>query len=163
MGRGRDDLHITVPSIFRCPISLDVMKSPVSLCTGVTYDRASIQRWLNSGNNTCPATMQILQSKEFVPNRNLQRLIQIWFDSVTRRQLETDSAANSAVPCQDQINLLVKQLDNNNFFSSLTKIVCFARESEENREILASIDGFERGVRFHEKCGIGRQINRTGG
>ncbi|KAK9012708.1 hypothetical protein V6N11_040746 [Hibiscus sabdariffa] len=146
MGRGRHELHITVPSIFRCPISLDVMKSPVSLCTGVTYDRASIQRWLESGNNTCPATMQVLQSKEFVPNRNLQRLIQIWSDSVARRQLEADSASDSAVPSQDQINLLVKRLDNNNFFSSLTKIVCFARESEENREFLARIDGFLNAV-----------------
>ncbi|KAK8607038.1 hypothetical protein V6N13_052789 [Hibiscus sabdariffa] len=122
------------------------MRSPVSLCTGVTYDRASIQRWLDSGNNTCPATMQVLQSKEFVPNRNLQRLIQIWSDSVARRQLEADPAANSAVPSQDQINLLVKQLDNNNFLSSLTKIVCFARESEENREFLVRIDGFLNAV-----------------
>ncbi|KAE8706811.1 U-box domain-containing protein 29 [Hibiscus syriacus] len=135
---GRNDLYITVPSIFRCPISLDVMKSPVSLCTGVTYDRASIQRWLDSGNNTCPATMQVLLSKEFVPNRNLQRFIQIWSDSIAHRQLE----ANSAVPSQDQIGLLVKQLDNSNFVSSLKKIVCFARESEENLEFLARIDGF---------------------
>ncbi|GFY91253.1 CYS, MET, PRO, and GLY protein 2 [Actinidia rufa] len=55
---GRDDLYISVPTFFKCPISLDVMKSPVSLCTGVTYDRSSIQRWLDSGHNTCPATMQ---------------------------------------------------------------------------------------------------------
>ncbi|KAA8531035.1 hypothetical protein F0562_005744 [Nyssa sinensis] len=63
----RDDLYITVPSFFKCPISLDVMKSPVSLCTGVTYDRSSIQRWLDSGNNTCPATMQVLQNKDLRP------------------------------------------------------------------------------------------------
>ncbi|KAE8709935.1 U-box domain-containing protein 29 [Hibiscus syriacus] len=139
---GRNDLCITVPNIFRCPISLDVMKSPVSLCTGVTYDRASIQQWLDSGNNTCPATMQVLLSKEFVPNRNLQRLIQIWSDSATRHQLE----ANSPVPSHDHINLLVKQLDNENFVSSLQKIVWFARESEENREFLARIDGFVNAV-----------------
>ncbi|XWS33182.1 hypothetical protein CRYUN_Cryun22dG0057400 [Craigia yunnanensis] len=138
---GRDNLYITVPSFFRCPISLDVMKSPVSLCTGVTYDRDSIQQWLDSGNNTCPATMQILQSKEFVPNRNLQRLIQVWSDSVARRQLDTDSATNLVVPSQDQVKVLVKQLDNK-CFSSLTKIVSFARESEENREFLARMDGF---------------------
>ncbi|XWS41367.1 hypothetical protein CRYUN_Cryun17cG0075500 [Craigia yunnanensis] len=143
---GRDNLYITVPSFFRCPISLDVMKSPVSLCTGVTYDRASIQRWLDSGNNTCPATMQVLQSKEFVPNRNLQRLIQIWSDSVARRQLDAESAANSVVvPSQNQVKVLVKQLDNN-CFSSLTKIACFARESEENREFLARMDGFLNAV-----------------
>ncbi|KAE8665991.1 U-box domain-containing protein 27 [Hibiscus syriacus] len=142
----RDDLYITVPSLFRCPISLDVMKSPVSLCTGVTYDRASIQRWLDSGNNTCPATMQVLQSKEFVPNRNLQRLIQVWFDSVARRQVDAELAgANSGVPSQDQVKLLVKQLDSS-CLSSLMKIVCFARESEENREFLARMDGFFNSV-----------------
>lgn len=54
-----DQYNIAVPSFFRCPISLDLMKSPVSLCTGVTYDRSSIQRWLDGGNNTCPATMQV--------------------------------------------------------------------------------------------------------
>ncbi|XVE86575.1 hypothetical protein DITRI_Ditri18aG0044400 [Diplodiscus trichospermus] len=143
---GRDGLYITVPSFFRCPISLDVMKSPVSLCTGVTYDRASIQRWLDSGNNTCPATMQILQSKEFVPNRNLQRIIQIWSESVARRQLDAEPVANSiVVPSQDQVKVLVKQLDNN-CFSFLTKIVCFARDSEENREFLARMDGFLNAV-----------------
>ncbi|XVF61876.1 hypothetical protein PTKIN_Ptkin08bG0169500 [Pterospermum kingtungense] len=136
---GRDDLYITIPTFFRCPISMDVMKSPVSLCTGVTYDRASIQRWLDSGNNTCPATMQVLQSKDFVPNRNLQRLIQIWSDSVARRQLDANSVI---VPSQDQVKALVQQLDKNGCFSSLTKIVCFARESEENREFLVQLDGF---------------------
>nr|VDD52127.1 unnamed protein product [Brassica oleracea] len=57
------ETYITVPSFFKCPISLDVMRSPVSLCTGVTYDRASIQRWLDGGNNTCPATMQVLRTE----------------------------------------------------------------------------------------------------
>ncbi|KAJ4814091.1 U-box domain containing protein [Rhynchospora pubera] len=72
------EVKIPVPSFFRCPISLDVMRSPVSLCTGVTYDRASIQRWLDSGNTTCPATMQPLPSTDLVPNLTLQRLIRLW-------------------------------------------------------------------------------------
>ncbi|CAN6686906.1 unnamed protein product [Malus baccata var. baccata] len=29
MGRERDHLYITVPNLFRCPISMDVMRSPV--------------------------------------------------------------------------------------------------------------------------------------
>ncbi|XP_017631982.1 U-box domain-containing protein 29-like [Gossypium arboreum] len=138
----RDDLYIVVPSSFRCPILLDVMKSPVSLCTGVTYDRANIQRWLDSGNNTCPATMQVLESKDLILNRNLQRLIQIWLDSVACRQLDAESVRNSVVvPSQNQVKLLVKHLDINCFLS-LTKIICFARESEENREFLAKMDRF---------------------
>ncbi|CAA0811073.1 U-box domain-containing protein 29 [Striga hermonthica] len=68
----------TVPSYFLCPISLEVMTSPVSLCTGVTYERSNIQRWLDAGNNTCPATMQLLHSKDLVPNHTLHHLIQIW-------------------------------------------------------------------------------------
>jgi hypothetical protein len=71
-------LEVKIPSYFRCPISLDVMRSPVSLCTGVTYDRASIQRWLDSGNTTCPATMLPLPSTDLVPNLTLRSLISRW-------------------------------------------------------------------------------------
>ncbi|XP_002517222.2 U-box domain-containing protein 27 [Ricinus communis] len=142
----RDDLYINVPSLFRCPISLDVMKSPVSLSTGVTYDRASIQRWLDNGNNTCPATMQVLQSKDFVPNRTLQRLIQIWSDSVEHYQSHrrVDSAVdNSVVPSQDEIKCIVEDIEKNRCcFDDLRKIMCFGEESEENRSFLAKMDGF---------------------
>ncbi|XP_004288345.1 PREDICTED: U-box domain-containing protein 27-like [Fragaria vesca subsp. vesca] len=142
---GRDDLYITVPSFFRCPISLDVMKSPVSLCTGVTYDRASIQRWLDDGNNTCPATMQVLPSKDFVPNRTLHRLIQIWSDSVRSQRdgIESDSISNSAA-AKDQVVELIQQMDRHSSSSvdSLGKIVRFAEKSEENRKFLAKSDGF---------------------
>ncbi|XP_061345112.1 U-box domain-containing protein 27 [Gastrolobium bilobum] len=136
----RDDLYITVPSLFRCPISLDVMKSPVSLCTGVTYDRSSIQRWLDNGNNTCPATMQVLHSKDFVPNRTLQRLIQIWSDSVRHRVDSPESPASTeSAPSKDQILLAITDLESSgeNRFDSLAKIVRFAQDSEENRDFLA--------------------------
>ncbi|RRT79938.1 hypothetical protein B296_00002673 [Ensete ventricosum] len=85
-------LEVKIPSLFRCPISLDVMRSPVSLCTGVTYDRAYIQRWLESGNTTCPATMLPLPSTDLVPNHTLQRLIHLW-DFLLR---EISSASTSA-------------------------------------------------------------------
>lgn len=140
----RDDLYITVPSFFRCPISLDVMKSPVSLCTGVTYDRASIQRWLDSGNNTCPATMQVLQSKEFVPNRTLQRLIQIWSDSVQHRVDSFESATRRPVVLsQDEVKDLISVAisKNEDFSENLTKIFAFAKESDENKKFLAKFDG----------------------
>ncbi|KAK2973128.1 hypothetical protein RJ640_012192 [Escallonia rubra] len=137
----RDDLCITVPTFFRCPISLDVMTSPVSLCTGVTYDRSSIQRWLDSGNNTCPATMQVLHTKDFVPNHTLHRLIQIWSDSVlTRPSPESDS------PTPDQARHLVHQIQRNpsgdSCFRCIAKLSSFANDSDQNRKLLASTDGF---------------------
>ncbi|XP_010462904.1 PREDICTED: U-box domain-containing protein 27 [Camelina sativa] len=143
----KDDLCITVPTFFRCPISLDVMKSPVSLCTGVTYDRASIQRWLDGGNNTCPATMQILQNKDFIPNRTLQRLIEIWSDSVRRRAC-VESSAELAAPTRDEISDAIDRVkiekEDRDDREVLSKIVRFGRESDDNRGFLAGKDDFVR-------------------
>lgn len=144
---GRDDLYITVPSFFRCPISLDVMKSPVSLCTGMTYDRSSIQRWLDGGNNTCPATMQVLQTKDFVPNHNLQRLIRIWSDSALTRRPSDPTRNNPPPPItRDQARNLVTEIQNPNpnpnLFDAITKLVSFAKDSDQNRKLLATTDRF---------------------
>ncbi|RLM75695.1 hypothetical protein C2845_PM15G08030 [Panicum miliaceum] len=88
-------LEVKIPSFFRCPISLDVMRSPVSLCTGVTYDRASIQRWLDSGNTTCPATMLPLPSTDLVPNLTLRSLIAHWAATCSPTAAGGASAASS--------------------------------------------------------------------
>eukprot|EP00249_Psilotum_nudum_P032345 c47727_g1_i1 orf=195-1223(+) len=78
---GPSEPQVSIPPFFRCPISLDLMRDPVSVCTGVTYDRASIEKWIDSGNNTCPATMQTLQSYDLIPNHTLRRLIQDWCEA----------------------------------------------------------------------------------
>ncbi|KAG7550098.1 U box domain [Arabidopsis thaliana x Arabidopsis arenosa] len=137
-----DDLYITtVPCFFKCPISLDVMKSPVSLSTGVTYDRVSIQRWLDGGNNTCPATMQILQNKEFVPNLTLHRLIDLWSDSINRRA--GSESPESDTPTKEDINDAIERIRiENDDCDVLSKILRFAKESDENREFLAGKDDF---------------------
>lgn len=61
---------------FRCPISLELMTDPVTISTGQTYDRASIQKWLNAGNRICPKTGEKLTNTELVPNTTLKKLIQ---------------------------------------------------------------------------------------
>ncbi|TKY73856.1 U-box domain-containing protein 27 [Spatholobus suberectus] len=144
MVRVRDDLCITVPSFFKCPISLDVMKSPVSLCTGVSYDRSSIQRWLDGGNNTCPATMQVLQTKDFIPNRTLHSLIQIWSDSVRHQ------TASEPVPSPDQALRAIADLQTDSLrFGSLAKLLHFAKDSHQNKLFLAKAEGFvNKLVRF---------------
>ncbi|CAO2831051.1 unnamed protein product [Amaranthus hypochondriacus] len=144
-----DDLYITVPSFFKCPISLDIMKSPVSLSTGVTYDRVSIQQWLESGNNTCPATMQVLDSKEFVPNHTLQRLIQIWCNnnhlSHFRSNLNPKFQSISCAVVTDLIKQLVEKEHAAGFgimFEIFVKILCFATESDDNTKFLANDEKF---------------------
>ncbi|CAM6093516.1 unnamed protein product [Calypogeia fissa] len=68
----------TVPNFFKCPISLQLMKDPVTLTTGQTYERRSIETWFAEGHNTCPSTMQVLCSMDIAPNHTMQRLIEQW-------------------------------------------------------------------------------------
>ncbi|XWS66562.1 hypothetical protein CRYUN_Cryun05aG0210200 [Craigia yunnanensis] len=71
--------EIDVPPFFLCPISLEIMKDPVTVLTGITYDRESIEKWLFSGKNTtCPVTKQVIADCELTPNHTLRRLIQSW-------------------------------------------------------------------------------------
>ncbi|KAK8613346.1 hypothetical protein V6N13_101111 [Hibiscus sabdariffa] len=71
--------EIDVPPFFICPISLEIMKDPVTVPTGITYDRESIEKWLFSGKNAaCPVTKQAVSDCELVPNHTLRRLIQSW-------------------------------------------------------------------------------------
>lgn len=87
----REDLdqEMAIPHLFRCPISLDVFTDPVTLCTGQTYDRPSIEKWLQLGHLTCPVTMQRLQDPTVVPNHTLRHLIEQW-NSLGRRPIDPD-------------------------------------------------------------------------
>lgn len=71
-------MELTIPSHFRCPISLDLMKDPVTLSTGITYDRESVEKWIESGKETCPVTNQILASFDLIPNHAIRKRIQDW-------------------------------------------------------------------------------------
>ncbi|XP_010509777.1 PREDICTED: U-box domain-containing protein 17-like [Camelina sativa] len=69
----------TLPKDFVCSISLSLMKDPVIVSTGQTYDRSSIVRWFEEGYFTCPKTGQkLVDSSCIVPNRALRELITRW-------------------------------------------------------------------------------------
>ncbi|KAI9102230.1 hypothetical protein K1719_023740 [Acacia pycnantha] len=67
-----------VPDEFRCPISLDLMRDPVIVSSGHTYDRISIAQWINSGHHTCPKSGQRLIHTALIPNYALKSLVQQW-------------------------------------------------------------------------------------
>ncbi|XP_020680545.1 U-box domain-containing protein 11 [Dendrobium catenatum] len=67
-----------IPEDFLCPISLELMRDPVIVSTGQTYERSFIQRWINCGNRTCPKTQQKLQNLTLTPNYILRSLIMQW-------------------------------------------------------------------------------------
>ncbi|MFS7977698.1 putative U box domain, Zinc finger, RING/FYVE/PHD-type [Helianthus anomalus] len=40
-----------IPSVFICPISLEPMEDPVTLCTGQTNERSNILKWFSLGRS----------------------------------------------------------------------------------------------------------------
>lgn len=73
------DDHEMIPPYFICPISLQIMKDPVIVCSGVSYDRASIDRWLSAyHHHSCPVTNQPLPDRTLTPNTTLLNLINSW-------------------------------------------------------------------------------------
>ncbi|XP_074576983.1 U-box domain-containing protein 17-like [Curcuma longa] len=75
---GSSDFSLTIPKDFCCPISLDLMKDPVVVSTGQTYDRSSITQWIEAGHRSCPNSGQTLTHNRLVPNRALRTLISQW-------------------------------------------------------------------------------------
>ncbi|ESQ44979.1 hypothetical protein EUTSA_v10010199mg [Eutrema salsugineum] len=70
-----------IPEYFRCPISLELMKDPVIVSTGQTYERSSIQKWLDAGHKTCPKSQETLLHSGLTPNYVLKSLIGLWCES----------------------------------------------------------------------------------
>ncbi|KAK1420810.1 hypothetical protein QVD17_22687 [Tagetes erecta] len=70
-----------IPDDFRCPISLELMKDPVIVSTGQTYERSCIEKWLEAGHRTCPKTQQNLTSTALIPNYVLRSLIAQWCET----------------------------------------------------------------------------------
>eukprot|EP00210_Caulerpa_lentillifera_P007248 g6935.t1 len=58
----------SIPDVFICPISRELMTDPVALAdTGQIYDRSSIVGWFREGHNTCPLTGTQLYSQRLIP------------------------------------------------------------------------------------------------
>jgi hypothetical protein len=140
-----EEAATVVPSFFKCPILLELMRDPVVLCTGQSYKRGSIEPWLEAGNHTCPATMQTLISLELVPNHTLRRLIQNWCEahggsgssSTLVRLLSTPSMPVAADTVAKMLREVQSSVDP---LPSLKNIRSMARESERNRKCIQESD-----------------------
>ncbi|KAJ8765276.1 hypothetical protein K2173_011973 [Erythroxylum novogranatense] len=130
--------EMPIPHLFRCPISLDLFKDPVTLCTGQTYDRSSIEKWLGAGNLTCPVTMQKLHDVSMVPNHTLRHLIDQWLQMGPR----IDPDYLSAMEC---LSLLKHNLESPDVtleqkFPTLNRIQALAEESPSNCSYFLQLD-----------------------
>ncbi|KAL3843915.1 hypothetical protein ACJIZ3_001318 [Penstemon smallii] len=146
------DIGVQIPFYFRCPISLELMCDPVTVCTGQTYDRSSIESWVATGNTTCPITRLPLTDFNLIPNHTLRRLIQDW--CVANRSFGVERIPTPKQPAEPiQVRSLLKQASSASTpyrlrVTALRKLRGLARDSDMNlsvilannaREILLSI------------------------
>ncbi|BAF08999.2 U-box domain-containing protein 25 [Oryza sativa Japonica Group] len=132
---GLDTAGVQVPWYFRCPISLELMRDPVTVSTGQTYDRASIESWVATGNTTCPVTRSPLdRAFTLIPNHTLRRLIQDW--CVAHRSLGVERIPTPKQPADpDLIRSLLAQCP---ALPPLRKLRALARDSDKNRLVMAT-------------------------
>ncbi|KAJ4353723.1 uncharacterized protein N0V89_005453 [Didymosphaeria variabile] len=70
-------LEFVIPTDYLCPISIELMEDPVSTTDGFTYERRSIERWLQS-HETSPCTNLVLQATDLMPNFGTKSAIAEW-------------------------------------------------------------------------------------
>lgn len=140
--------EIDVPSHFLCPISLQLMKDPVTLSTGITYDRENIEKWLFSfQNNTCPVTKQTLLETDLnnlIPNHTLRRLIQSWCTLNASFGVERIPTPKSPID-RTQILKLINEAKKfpEKQLNCLVKLRSIVFESERNKKCLESAGAIE--------------------
>ncbi|KAK9156861.1 hypothetical protein Scep_003435 [Stephania cephalantha] len=104
--------EVEVPQYFLCPISLQIMRDPVTVITGITYDRESIHQWLiSSGTNKayCPLTKQVIpRDSDLTPNHTLRRLIQAW--CAANMSANSIPITPKSPPTKASINKLLQEL-----------------------------------------------------
>lgn len=137
--------NVKVPPFFVCPISLEIMKDPVTLPTGITYDRDSIEKWLYvKKNNTCPVTKQVLlDDDQLIPNHTVRRLIQSW---CTLNPLSgVERLPTPRIPIsKSQIIKLLKDLKHPNLqMKSLKRLKVLVLENETNKRSMEAVGAID--------------------
>ncbi|KAF4374043.1 hypothetical protein F8388_007949 [Cannabis sativa] len=138
------DLGVQIPYHFRCPISLELMCDPVTVSTGQTYDRASIESWVATGNTTCPVTRSPLTDFTLIPNHTLRRLIQEW--CVANRSFGVQRIPTPKQPADPaMVRSLLSQASSMTIapqsrLSALRRLRGLARDSDKNRAVISAFD-----------------------
>ncbi|KAF4402780.1 hypothetical protein G4B88_010232 [Cannabis sativa] len=116
------------------------MKDPVTLSTGITYDRESIEKWLFSGKNECcPVSKQpIIPDSDLTPNHTLRRLIQAWCTMNASHGIERIPTPKPPINKTQIIKLINDAKSPQSQIKCLRRLRSIAAESETNKRCLES-------------------------
>jgi hypothetical protein len=96
---------VPIPSYFCCPLSLELMLDPVIVASGQTYERSSIQKWLDHGLTICPKTHQSLAHTNLITNYTVKAMIANWCDENNIKLHNSESTNFVSLPSpSDQVS-----------------------------------------------------------
>lgn len=131
-----DRLHIEpLYDAFVCPLTKQVMRDPVTLENGQTFERQAIEKWFKeckeSGRKlVCPLTLQELRSTELNPSMALRNTIEEWTArnetaqlDIARRSLNMGSPENETLQALKYIQHICQRSRSNKYMVRNTGLI----------------------------------------
>lgn len=123
------------------------MKDPVTLSTGISYDRESIEKWIEAGNITCPMTNQVLRTLEPIPNHTIRRMIQDW--CVENRSYGVERIPTPRIPISsDEVGTVLEGIS-------------MARTPQECRDQVGRLSKVMKESERNRRCVVGNGASKT--
>lgn len=118
---------LSIPPYFLCPLSLELMLDPVIVASGQTYERQSIQKWLDHGLTVCPKTRQRLTHTNLIPNYTVKAMIATWCEENNVKL--SGNSEHKKYACVPMDNLLPQDLTHDCRAGSLSSSNSISRSS----------------------------------
>uniref|UniRef100_A0A7N0V036 RING-type E3 ubiquitin transferase n=1 Tax=Kalanchoe fedtschenkoi TaxID=63787 RepID=A0A7N0V036_KALFE len=138
---------LIIPDEFLCPITLEIMTDPVIVATGQTYERESIQKWLDANHRTCPKTGQVLAHVSLAPNYAIRNLILQWCEANSYELPKREACVvsdSTTTELKQEISSLVQGLSTCHIDGkrkAISKLRKLSKENPENRVVIANCGG----------------------
>ncbi|XP_052202303.1 U-box domain-containing protein 44 [Diospyros lotus] len=129
-----DRLHIEpIYDAFICPLTKQIMRDPVTLENGQTFEREAIEKWFKecreSGRRlVCPLTLKELKSTELNPSIALRNTIEEW--NARNEAAQLDMAHRSLSPGSSE----------NDIMQSLKFVQLLCQKSRSNRHVIRNAE-----------------------
>ncbi|XP_004493781.2 U-box domain-containing protein 3 [Cicer arietinum] len=127
---------VSIPSYFLCPLSLEIMLDPVIVASGQTYERGSIQMWLDNELLICPKTHQKLTHTDLIPNSTVKAMITNWCEENNFKLPSNSNPGNSTKISNPSDNLLHQDLDRVNSLE-------YSSSNSNSKPSIQTINAFE--------------------
>ncbi|ACE06220.1 hypothetical protein Aasi_0849 [Candidatus Amoebophilus asiaticus 5a2] len=147
----------SIPDECFCPITQEIMKDPVIVQDGHTYERTAIEQWFSTGKCTSPKTGLNLLSTKLTPNYTMRSLIQELKESIpnlARHKVNLEEARQKIYQLEQQL----AEGKQKNFSATLSDVdiaELASQAKEGNLEALIKILDLSKNHHTHAQYQLG--------